>query len=179
MHINVCTTKKQSAVTRGVARGVQGKGERGNVLEKSNARMIDMVRTTLNASMAEHISEDRDVVLVVDDEEMIGEMIGNIVERHGCQYVSFSDPTAALQYYKENSLEVNLMIADLTMPQLPGPDLIKRALQINPKLPIILMTGYTGEQIPEDVRPLVCRVLPKPFVKAELLNAVRTALNKS
>ncbi len=138
-----------------------------------------MVRTTLNACMAEHITEDRDVVLVVDDEEMIGEMIGNIVERHGCQYVSFKDPTEALQYYRENSREITLMITDLTMPKLAGPDLIKRALQINPRLPIILMTGYPSEQIPNDVYPLIRRVLPKPFVKAELLNAVRTALHNS
>jgi two-component system C4-dicarboxylate transport response regulator DctD len=70
------------------------------------------------------------------------------------------------------------MITDLTMPVLPGPDLIRRALQINPKLPIVLMTNYAGEHIPDDVRSLVHRVLPKPFMKAEVLDAVRTGLNK-
>jgi two-component system, cell cycle sensor histidine kinase and response regulator CckA len=124
------------------------------------------------------ICDDRDVILVVDDEEMIEEMIQGIVERHGCRHVSFSNPTEALQYYTENSQEITLMVTDLTMPVLPGPDLIRNALRINPKLPIILMTGYAEEHIPDDVRPLVHLVLPKPFTKAEMLDAVRTALNK-
>lgn len=109
---------------------------------------------------------------------MIGEMIGNMAERHGCQHVSFNDPTEALRYYAENSQKITLMITDLTMPKLPGPDLIKNALRINPKLPIILMTGYAEEHIPDDIQPLVRRILPKPFVKAEVLDAVRTALGK-
>ena len=92
--------------------------------------------------------------------------------------VSFNDPAEALQYYIENSQKITLMITDLTMPILPGPDLIRRALRINPKLPIILITGYAEEHIPDDIHPLVHRVLPKPFVKAEVLDAVRTALNK-
>ena len=128
--------------------------------------------------MVETICDDKDVILVVDDEEMIEEMIQGIVERHGCRHVSFSNPTEALQYYIENSQKITLMITDLTMPKLPGPDLIKHALRINPKLPIILMTGYAEEHIPDDVRPLVHLVLPKPFTKAEMLDAVRTALDK-
>ena len=129
--------------------------------------------------MVEKLCDDKDLVLVVDDEELIGEMIGNMVGRHGCQHVSFNDPTEALQYYIENSQKITLLITDLTMPKLPGPALIKNALQINPKLPIILLTGYAEEQIPDDIRPLVQQVLPKPFVKAEVLDAVRTALKKA
>ena len=129
-------------------------------------------------SMVETICDDEDVVLIVDDEEMIGDMIGHIVERHGCQHVSFNDPVEALQYYRENGQKITLMITDLTMPVLPGPDLIKHVLRINPKLPIILITGYAEEHIPDDIRPLVQHILPKPFVKADVLDAVRTALNK-
>ena len=123
--------------------------------------------------------DDQDVVLVVDDEEIISDLIGNMVGRHGCQHVSFNDPTEALQYYIENSHKITLMITDLTMPKLPGSDLVKNALQINPKLPIILITGYAEEHIPDDIRPLVRRILPKPFMKAEVLDAVRTALSKA
>ncbi len=126
--------------------------------------------------MVETICDDKDVVLIVDDEAMIGEMIGRMVERYGCQYVSFDDPTEALQYYIENGQKITLMITDLTMPKLPGPDLIKNALRINPKLPIILITGNAKEHIPDDIHSLVHRVVPKPFAKVEVLDAVRTAL---
>jgi two-component system, cell cycle sensor histidine kinase and response regulator CckA len=126
--------------------------------------------------MVDKICDDKDIVLVVDDESVIGEMIGRMVERHGCQHVSFNDPVKALQYYRDNSQKITLIITDLTMPKLPGPDLIKNALRINPNLPIVLITGYAEEYIPDDVRPLVQHVLPKPFVKAEVVDAVRTAL---
>ena len=129
--------------------------------------------------MTQTICDDKDIILVVDDEEMIGEMIGDMVERHGCQHVSFDDPTEALRYYIENSQKITLMITDLTIPKLPGHALIKNALRINPKLPIILVTGYADEHIPDDIHPLVRCVLPKPFVKAEVLDAVRMALNKA
>ena len=105
-------------------------------------------------------------------------MIDGMVERGGCLHVSFNNPAAALQYYIGNSPEITLMITDLTMPVLPGPDLIRRALRINPKLTIILMTDYAEEHIPDDVRPLVHLVLPKPFTKEEMLDAVRTVLDK-
>jgi DNA-binding NtrC family response regulator len=100
------------------------------------------------------------------------------MERRGCLHASFNNPAEALQYYTEHSQQITLMITDLTMPVLSGPDLIKNALRINPKLPIILITGYADEHIPDDVSPLVHRVLPKPFTKAELFDAVRTALDK-
>ena len=126
-------------------------------------------------SMVETLCDDKDVVLVVDDEEMV---VQQTVERHGCQTASFNNPGEALQYYRENSQKITLMITDLTMPKVSGPDLIRRALRINPKLPIILITGYANEHILDDIRPLIHRALPKPFVKAELFDAVRTALNK-
>ncbi len=129
-------------------------------------------------SMAQPIRGDEDVVLVVDDEEMITQVIGHIVEKDGYRQVSFNDPTEALQHYNGNSQAITLMITDLTMPVLSGPDLIRRALLVNPKLPIILVTGYSDEYIPDDVRPLVQHILRKPFVKSELLDAVRAGLEK-
>jgi CheY-like chemotaxis protein len=128
--------------------------------------------------MLENLCYEKDVVLVVDDDEMVAELIDGMMERGGCPRTSFNDPAEALEYYIEHSKKITLMITDLTMPILPGPELIRRAVQINPKLPIILMTDYAEEHIPDDVRPLVRRVLPKPFMKAEMFDAVRTALNK-
>jgi DNA-binding NtrC family response regulator len=124
--------------------------------------------------MVQTISNDKDVILVVDDEEMIGEMIGDIVDRHGYQHVSFDDPTEALQYYKENPQRITIMVTDLTMPFMSGAGLIREVVRIDPKLPIILVTGYSGEHIPDDIVPLVHQIVPKSFTKSELLDAVRT-----
>jgi DNA-binding NtrC family response regulator len=129
-------------------------------------------------SMTQTICDDMDVLLV-DDEEIIGEIIGDRVKHHGCQHISFNNPTKALQYYIANAPIITLIITDLTMPVVPGPRLIRNVLRISPKLPIILLTGYAEEHIPDDIGPLIERVLPKPFVKSHLLLAVRTALRKA
>lgn len=122
--------------------------------------------------------DDNDVILVVDDEEMILEIIDGMMDRGGCLHASFDDPAEALRYYIENSQKITAMVTDLTMPVLSGPDLIRRVLQINPTLPVILITGYAEEHIPYDIHPLVRHILPKPFTKAEMLDAVRIALEK-
>ena len=128
--------------------------------------------------VADIICSDKDLILVVDDEEMIEEMIEELVEEHGCRHVSFSDPRKALEYYKEHSRTVTLMITDSRMPHLSGPDLVREVRVIDPRLPIILVTNYEGEAVPRDIPPLVSFILPKPFTKSELLGVLRMAVAK-
>ncbi len=122
---------------------------------------------------------EKDVVLVIDDEEMVVEMIGELIKEFGCAYESFDDPRKALRYYEENPQKITLMITDVTMPDLSGPELIREAMKINPALPVILVTAYPYQQVPADMASLVRRVIPKPFTKAELLETVRAALSNA
>lgn len=124
------------------------------------------------------VCDEKDIVLVIDDQAAIEEMIEALVEEHGCATVSFNNPAEALRHYEENYRKITLMIADLTMPSLPGPDLIRKVLQVNPRLPVILVIDYPNQQVPADIPPLVRRILPKPFTRSELLNAVRAAFGK-
>ena len=126
--------------------------------------------------MVEKICDDKDVVLVVDDEEMMEEMIERMVYKHGCAHISFDDPLNALRYFRENAQRVTILITDLTMPSISGAGLIKEVAQINPKLPIILVTGYDGEHVPDDIMPLVRHIVPKPFTTPELIDALRVEL---
>ncbi len=119
------------------------------------------------------VCDDKHIVLVVDDEEMIEEMMGTLVEEYGCPYVSFHDPVKAMQYYGEHSRDIVLLVTDLTMPSMSGSDLIRKALEINPRLPVILITNYVGEQIPGDIPPLVRGLVSKPFTKSEFFHALR------
>jgi CheY-like chemotaxis protein len=123
--------------------------------------------------MVATVCDDKHVVLVVDDNEMIEEMIGALVEEYGCPHVSFHDPMEALRHYKENSRNVALMVTDLTMPSMSGSDLVRKALKINPDLPIILITNYAGENIPRDIPPLVKGTVLKPFTKSEFFHVLR------
>jgi len=123
--------------------------------------------------MAAPTCDDTHVVLVVDDEEMLEEMIGALVEEYGCPYASFHDPVKALQHYKENSRNIVLMVTDLTMPSMSGADLVRKVLEINAELPIILITNYVGETIPGDIPPLVKGTVSKPFTRSEFFHALQ------
>lgn len=118
------------------------------------------------------------LVVNEDDQAAIEEMIEALVEEHGCATVSFNNPVEALRHYEENSRKITLMIADRTMHSLPGPDLIRKVLQVNPQLPVILVIDYPNQQVSADVPPLVRHILPKPFTRSELLNAVRAAFGR-
>jgi DNA-binding NarL/FixJ family response regulator len=82
----------------------------------------------------------------------------------------------SVRYYEKNSRNVTVLIAGLEMPFLSGPEFVQKVLEINPALPAVLVTNYVGEHIPDDIIPLVRRILPKPFTKAELSDAVEGAL---
>jgi FixJ family two-component response regulator len=123
--------------------------------------------------MAAITCDDTHIVLVVDDDEIVEEMIGTLVEEYGCPCASFHDPEKALQHYVENSQNIALMVTDLTMPSLSGSDLVRKALEINPELPIILITNYVGENIPSDIPRLVRGTVSKPFTKSEFFHALQ------
>jgi len=138
--------------------------------------LCDLDRLCYAWSMTEALRDERDIVLVVGDEELAEETIQEMVEQRGCLTVSHTNP--ALHYHVDNSPTITPLIAGLTMPLVSGPELIRNLLQINPKVSIILVTGHADEQIPDDIRPLVRHILPKPFMRSELFHAVRTALGK-
>lgn len=94
-------------------------------------------------------------------------MMGALVADFGCAHESFTDPLKALRHLEENSRKITLMVADPTMPGLSGADLVREVARTKPLLPIILVPGYLNQEIPSDILPLVRRVIPKPFTKAE------------
>jgi CheY-like chemotaxis protein len=105
--------------------------------------------------MATSPCNDADTVLVVDDEEVVAEMIAELLGGFGCAHAAFSKSAKALRYYDENSRKVTVLIAGLEMPLLSSPDLVQKALEINPTLPVVLVTNYVGKHIPDDIIPLL------------------------
>ena len=55
-------------------------------------------------------------------------------------------------------------------------DLVRNVLEINPELPIILITNYVGENIPGDLPPLVRGMVSKPFTKSEFFHALQNTV---
>jgi DNA-binding NtrC family response regulator len=119
-------------------------------------------------------------VMVVDDEPLVEEMMQEILHDYGYETASYNDPVEALSYFEDNPDEVDLVLADLTMPKMTGLDLAGEVLRARPDKPVILITGHGG--LPEGyagIRARIRTVLTKPVQKAKLKDAVEGVLQKA
>ena len=110
-------------------------------------------------------------VLVVEDEPQVRQLTKRILERHGYNVVVADTSSDALKMIT-GGITVDLLLTDVVMPELSGPQLAERAAEIAPDLRVLYMSGY-----PQDVweKGSVDETLPlleKPFGADELLNRV-------
>jgi len=119
-------------------------------------------------------------ILVVDDEPDVGRYIAATLTRSGFNAVLTIGGGAALCEYrtrKNDGRAIRLVLTDVMMSDLSGPDLAHALRAFDPKVHILYMSGYRrdhlerfGDEIGSD------EVLSKPFTPAELVTAVRRAI---
>ncbi|HDR46899.1 MAG TPA: response regulator, partial [Geoalkalibacter subterraneus] len=116
-------------------------------------------------------------IVVVDDETMITSLFQAVLNRFGYQYVIFNNGNEALDFITRQPEAFDLLITDMTMPQMNGLDLSLKARAIRPDLPIILCTGYSELITEEQAQELGINVfLMKPFSIEDLFSAMRKVL---
>ena len=98
-------------------------------------------------------------LLYVDDEEPLVYLTTQVLGRLGYEVTGFTEAEAALQAFLAEPDRFDVIITDLSMPRLSGRDLAARILQVRPKLPVILATGYIRPQDTESARSLGIRDL--------------------
>jgi len=84
-------------------------------------------------------------VMVVDDETLVAQVAEMVLRRSGMVVSSFNDSLAALAAFKAQPDAYDLVLTDLTMPQMGGLDLARKIRELRPRLPVVLMTGYGGD----------------------------------
>lgn len=112
-------------------------------------------------------------LLVIDDEPMIASVTGRLLSAQGHVVQVASTPTDALAIWSEQGASIDLVICDVAMAQMRGPELIARLSEHGPTPRVLFMTGYSEEATRSE---LGHPVLAKPFTSATLWNAVSNAL---
>jgi two-component system cell cycle sensor histidine kinase/response regulator CckA len=118
----------------------------------------------------------RPVVLVVDDEEPIRRVARRILESRGYDVLDAPDGFAALELVDKGAT-IDLLMADLHMPQLNGAEMARRFRATNPDLKVLYVSGYTDELFEE--RPMLWdgeAFLDKPFSPRGLVEAAMLLL---
>jgi len=108
-------------------------------------------------------------ILLVDDEEDIRKMLKQMLVGLGYQVTVCSNSRTALETFQNGPRTFDLVITDLTLPQLSGDRLARELLKLRPDVPIILITGFSDQALEEEVLGFGIRaVLRKPVQKATM-----------
>jgi signal transduction histidine kinase/ActR/RegA family two-component response regulator len=117
-------------------------------------------------------------ILFIDDEPSAVHMVTIMMTKLGYNIHAEKSPIEALKVFKEQPDKFDLIITDLTMPDMTGLQLTTELHKISPSIPVILMTGY-GKVLDHDT-PLrhygIHRLLKKPVKLAQLASAIHEVL---
>jgi signal transduction histidine kinase/ActR/RegA family two-component response regulator len=117
-------------------------------------------------------------LLVVDDEEVISTLLQRLLQSLGYQVTISCNSLEALTLIDQDPMAFDLLLTDMTMPQLTGFELARKVLAIRPELPIILCTGFSETINKEQAQALGIRAyLMKPVSLQELGQTVRRVLD--
>ncbi len=119
-------------------------------------------------------------VLIADDEEAIREITTSLLERVGFQVITAADGVETVDRYADHPEEISVLLMDINMPRLNGLEAALRIRHINPKLPILFMSGYPREQVMNRFgKQPHTDFIKKPFQSRELSSAIRSVMEVS
>jgi signal transduction histidine kinase len=117
-------------------------------------------------------------ILFVDDEAPLVEMGSRHLKKLGYAVIGRVGGTAALDLFKRDPDQFDLVVTDMTMPGLPGDKLAVALMGIRSDIPVIMCTGYSKKISPANFQETGIRALiMKPFQKRELAETVRSVLD--
>jgi CheY-like chemotaxis protein len=117
-------------------------------------------------------------VLFIDDEPTIVNMGRQILESLGYDVTIRTSSIEALELFKSQAGKFDIVITDLTMPQMTGEELAKKLIQIRPDIPVILCTGFSFRMDEKKAKDMGIRALiSKPILKREIAETIRAVLD--
>src|SRR4030066_2547163 len=87
-------------------------------------------------------------VLIVEDDSLVADSIGRVLIRQGYDASSVSQGSEAKKILEESA--VHLVILDIRLPDMNGLDLLRAIREVEPDIPVIVMTAYTDVKVAVD-----------------------------
>ena len=115
-----------------------------------------------------------ELVLVVEDNHAVRKLVVQILSRNGYRVIEAASPGEALLIGEQENGGIDLLLTDVVMPRLSGPELARRLRETRPELKILFITGYSDEALSLDANTAVVH---KPFSPTTLLERVRGILD--
>ncbi|MFY9843104.1 MAG: PAS domain S-box protein [Terriglobales bacterium] len=116
-------------------------------------------------------------ILLVEDDETMRSLTRQLLQQHGYTVLEADDGKSALDVVESHKGPIDLVLTDVVMRRMSGPELVERLHASHPDLKAVFMSGYTGELIAErEVLKRGITLLEKPFSRAALLNTIHQTL---
>ncbi len=121
-----------------------------------------------------------ELILVAEDEPSVGSLVVRVLRERGYRVLLARDGRDALSLWKRHRGEIDLLVTDVVMPHMGGPELVRMLHEMGDHPRVLFASGYTDDSV-ASVRELGVEVdlLEKPFSAAELGHRVRQALDRS
>ena len=113
-------------------------------------------------------------VLLVEDNAEIRGSVQHMLEEGGLEVLVAADATAAVQVEGQFSGAIHLLLSDVMMPGISGPDLAKRLKQRRPEMRVMLMSGYSEDML---ILNYGWYFIQKPFLPKALMGKVNDLLH--
>jgi PAS domain S-box-containing protein len=117
-----------------------------------------------------------ELILVVDDEAAVRSVTQRMLEKFGYRVIVAADGGEAVAVYARRKQEIAVVLTDMMMPVMDGLATIERLLEMNPRLPIIALSGYARGLGTSQGR--VRQFLQKPYTAHALLEALNEVLQE-
>ena len=115
--------------------------------------------------------------MLVDDEEAIVSLGQRSLQKLGYQVTGETQSVSALEKFKEDPEQFDVVVTDQTMPNLTGLSLAQELWKIRPDLPVIISTGFSEQITSDSVADLGFQtLLNKPYAGSELAKAIKQSL---
>jgi len=120
-----------------------------------------------------------ETILVVDDEELLRTVVADHLGQLGYRILSAPDGQEALKVSQEYSEKIDLLLTDVTMNGLSGPELAEKLLQNRPEMKVVFISGFPdGSLAPNGVLKPGTILVQKPFTIRVLSAKLREVLGK-
>jgi CheY-like chemotaxis protein len=125
----------------------------------------------------DHQVPGSETILLVDDEAAVLEFARTALERQGYRVLTASGSEDAMRIAHDFRERISLLLTDVRMPGMQGPELATRLRSMRPGLRVLFMSGYAAEAVTSETLKETA-LLQKPFKPAVLSRAVRLVLDQ-
>ncbi len=124
------------------------------------------------------IPKGSETILIVDDEEIIRQLGGDILEDDGYHVLFAANGEEAIQIYRKHRKNIALVILDMVMPGIGGKETFLKLKKINPRIKVLLSSGYSAnEGVGDILKERLGGFIQKPYKDDELIGKVREILD--